>query len=177
MTVHRILAALPAVCLLLLSGCDKGLAPPAPEPLSDHSGFSGVLHFQNWPPLDSVQELRVVAFRKYPSDSSTILQLLVSGEAVVYPAIGTKSLLQYGADTTSYIMTDDSTALQVGVYEYVVVAQKYGSNIFSDWKPAGVYTKTPGSFDPAPIEVIYHRILPGYDIYVDFHKPPPKPWQ
>lgn len=176
MAIPRFYAALPAVCLLLLAGCDRGLAPPAPEPLSQFSGFSGMIHFTNWPPLDSVQELRVVAFRKFPDDSASILQLLVSGEAVVYPAIGTKSLLQYGADTTSYIMTDDSTALQVGVYEYVVVAQKYGSNIFTDWRPAGVYTTTPGSFTPAPIEVIPRRIVPGYDIYVDFHNLPPKPW-
>jgi len=176
MALSRSLAAFPAVVLLLLSGCDRGLAPPAPEPWTEFSGFSGTIHFKNWPPLDSVQELRVVAFRHYPSDSSSIFQLLVSGEAVVYPAIGLKSLLQYGADTTSYVMTDDSTSLKVGIYEYVVVAQKYGANIFSDWKPAGLYTKTPGSFVPAPVEVILNRITPGYDIYVDFHNPPPKPW-
>jgi hypothetical protein len=176
MTIPRILAALPAVCLLVLAGCDKGLAPPAPEPWTEFSGFSGVLHFQNWPPLDSVQELRVVAFRHFPSDSSSILQLLISGEAVVYPPIGAKSLLRYGADTISYVMTTDSSSLQVGTYEYVVVAQKYGSNIFTDWKPAGLYTKTIGSFDRAPVEVVLHRITPGLDIYCDFHNPPPKPW-
>ena len=177
MVISRILAAISVVSMLLLAGCDKGLAPPVPEPWTEFSGFSGVLHFQNWPPVDSVQELRVVAFHKYPSDSSSILQLLISGEAVVFPPIGTKSLLRYGADTISYVMTTDSTSLAVGTYEYVVVAQKYGPNIFADWAPAGLYTKNLGSFDPSPVEVIFHRITPGYDIYVDFHKPPPKPWQ
>jgi hypothetical protein len=156
--------------LFLNPGCDTGLAP-----LNEPSGFSGVIHYSNWPPPDSVRDLRLVAFEKFPSDSSGIIAALLSGKAVIYPPVGPIRLPTF-VDAAEYTFSTDGTTLQVKTYEYVVVALQYGSNFLADWKPVGVYTTTPGSFDPAPVRVLLHKITPDININVDFHNPPPKPW-
>ena len=166
-------------CLLLLlwSGCDTGLAP-----LYEPSGFSGVLRFKNWPQPDSIRDLRIVAFTNFPSDSAGILTSLVQGKAIVYPAVGTSGLLGPGwvyrfSDSLQFSFTTENSTLQIGNYEYVVVAFQYGPNILTDWAPAAVYTTQPNSFTPAPIRVLLHRVIPDIDFTVDFTKPPPKPWR
>ena len=172
MNQFRSILPMLAAGVLIASGCDTGTGL---APLNEPSGFSGVISFKNWPPPDSVQELRVVAFESYPTDSSGILVALLSGRAVVYPQIGQKGLRQY-LDTLHYEFTDKGTNLQAKLYGYVAVAWKYGSNIFVDWRPAGVYTTTPGTFQYAPVRVLTHRITPDINIDVDFHNPPPRPW-
>ena len=171
-------ATLFTVLLLFSSGCDTGLGPPdAP------SGFSGVIRFKNWPPADSVQELRLIVFPEYPSDSASILLDLLYGYAIAYPQIGQKNLL---LDTTQHVLFADSirysftsagTTLKVGVYSYLALAWRYGPNVFADWRPAGVYTTGPGPFDAAPVRVLLHQTVTGFDILADFRNPPPKPWQ
>jgi hypothetical protein len=162
-----------AALFFFYSGCDTGLEPPTGE-----SGFSGVIRFTNWPPADSVRELRVVAFEEYPTDSSGIISALLSGRAAVYPSdLSSKGSLPKFVDTVSYTFnTKNGINLQVQEYAYVVVAQQYGPNIFTDWRPAGVYTTQPNSFEPALVRVLLHRIATNIDIQVDFHNPPPKPW-
>jgi hypothetical protein len=157
--------------ILIVPGCDTGLSP-----LNEPAGFSGVVRFKNWPPADSVRELRVVAFKSYPSDSTGIVNALLAGDAVVYPAIGSTGLPFY-VDSVSYSFTTKGTTLQVETYDYVALAWRYGVNSFVDWRPAGVYTTTPGSFDPAPVHVLLHKIATNIDINVDFSNPPPTPWQ
>lgn len=175
MTIARLFWIPSCLMLLLMAGCDEGLAP---FDESQPSGFSGVIRFKNWPPPDSVQELRVVAFFEYPTDSAGILNILLAGGAAVYPPVGTKGLAQY-VDSLSYTFTniESSPNLQVANYKYIIIAQKYGSNIFTDWRPAGVYTLKPGTFEPAPVRVLLHKIVSGIDFDVDFHNPPPKPWR
>jgi hypothetical protein len=160
------------------SGCDKGLEPPTGE-----SGFSGVIRFKHWPSADSVRELRIIAFQSYPSDSSSILVDLLYGYALVYPQIGRPNLL---LDTTQQVLFADSikysfstgeTTLKVGVYNYVALAWRYGPIVWSDWRPAGVYSLGPGQFDAAPVRVLLHKNVTGIDILADFSNPPPKPWQ
>jgi hypothetical protein len=153
------------------SGCDTGL-----EPLNAPSGFSGVIRFTNWPPADSVIRLRLVAFENFPSDSSNIIGMLFSGQAVIYPAFGQPEL-PYLADSVEYTFTNQGNPLQVREYAYIVIAQQYGPNFFVQWQPAGVYTVKPGTFDPAPVRILLHRIVPGININVDFHNLPPKPWR
>ena len=168
-----------ALFFVFISGCDKGL-----EPLKEPSGFSGVIHYKNWPPPDSLLELRIAAFTEYPTDSSGILTALFSGRAVVYPQVTTGvqgALKILGgdrlADTVHYDFTTEGTTLQVTTYNYVVVAWRYGPNFFADWRPAGVYAVNPDSFVPAPVKILLHRITPDIDIYVDYHNLPPKPWR
>lgn len=159
---------------LLYSGCDKGLEPPTGE-----SGFSGTIRFRNWPTTpDSVRQIRLVAFEAYPTDSSGILLTLLAGRAAIYPAnLNSSGSLPKFVDSVVYTFdTKNGLNLQVQEYAYVVVAQQYGPNVFSDWRPAGVYTIQAGSFEPAPVRVLLHRVAANIDIQVDFNNPPPKPW-
>ncbi len=178
MNTVRHAAALFTALVLFSAGCDKGLGPPdAP------SSFSGVIRFKHWPSADSVQELRLIAFPSYPNDSASILLDLLYGYAIVYPQIGKPNLLLdttfhvLFADSLRYTFSTDGTTLKVGVYNYVALAWRYGPNVFSDWRPAGVYTTGPGPFDPAPVRVLLHRDVTGIDMTADFANPPPKPWQ
>jgi hypothetical protein len=159
--------------VLLSSGCDTGLAP-----INEPSGFGGVIRFKNWPPADSVRDLRIVAFETYPTDSAGILLTLLAGRGAVYPAdLSSKGSLPKFVDSTPYeFNTKNGINLKVQQYNYIVVAQLYGSNSFTDWRPAGVYTTEPNTFNPSPVRVLLHRIAPNIDIEVDFHNPPPKPW-
>jgi hypothetical protein len=134
-----------AALFFLYSGCDTGLEPPTGE-----SGFSGVIRFTNWPTADSVRQLRIVAFEEYPSDSSGIIYALLSGRASIYPSdLSSKGSLPKFVDTVSYrFNTKNGINLQVQEYAYVVVAQQYGPSLYTDWRPAGVYTTRPNSFEP-----------------------------
>ena len=165
------LVVLAAALFFFSGGCDSEIGP-----LHGASGFSGLIRFRNWPPADSVRDMRLVAFESYPSDSAGILATLLAGHGAVYPAIGTR--FPSFVDSLQYEFTTASgTNLQVKNYEYVIVAQQFGPNVLADWQPVGVYTVFPGSFIPAPIRVILHHISPGIDIQVDFHNLPPKPWR
>jgi hypothetical protein len=160
-----------ALAIVALAGCDKGLGP-----LNEVSGFSGRIRFHNWPSPDSVRDLRVVAFTEFPSDSGGIIAQLIAGRAAVYPQVGNKGLTLRQNEIT-YSFTTEGTSLQPGSYQYVVLAQQYGPNIFTDWKPAAVYTFDPATFAPAPIRVLLHKITPNIDMDADFSRPPPKPWR
>ena len=172
MTGQKHLSAL-ALALMLVSspGCNEEIGP-----LNEPSGFRGVIRFKNWPPPDSLRDLRLVAFDVFPIDSAQILITLLAGGGAVYPAIGTK--FPSFIDSLEYVFTAKTgTNIQVKNYAYVIIAQQYGPNILNDWQPAGVYSSAPGSFDPAPVRVLLHRVSPGIDINVDFHQLPPKPWR
>lgn len=157
---------------LLFSACDEELGP-----LNAPSGFAGVIHFKNWPPATDIKEMRLVALLEIPKDSSSVIPLLVAGKAAVYPPLP-GDYFQTLVDSTVYEFTDKSgTNLQVKEYPYVAVWYQYGNNILHDWRPAGVYSTGPGSFDPLPVRVVLHRVVPDINIQVDFQNLPPLPWQ
>lgn len=159
------------VGFFLFPSCDTGLSP-----LNEPSGFSGVVHFRHWPPPDSVRELRIVAFERYPTDSAGIIAALLAGQAAVYPELERR--LPTFVDSIEYeFTTKKGLNLKVTNYEYVIVAQQYGPNVLTDWRPAGVYSARPHSFEPAPVRVLLHRIIPNINIDVDFNNPPPRPWR
>lgn len=161
---------LPLVLLPFLS-CNTGLSP-----LNEPSGFRGVVRFKNWPSPDSVRELRIVAFEKLPTDSTTIIAALINGTAAVYPQIERR--LPTFVDSIEYeFTTNTGFNLKVTNYEYIIVAWQYGPFILTDWQPAGVYSIQSNSFEPAPVRVLLHRIIPNINIDVDFHNPPQWPWR
>ncbi len=159
------------VVLFPSPGCDTGLSP-----LNEPSGFSGIIRYTNWPSADSLRSIRLVAFESFPNDSAGILTALLTGKATVYPTVGLPNLPSY-VNETPYEFTTEGTTLRVKEYAYIAVAVQYGPNILSDWWPVGVYTTEPGSFNPSPVRVLLHRVVPGIDINVDFHNRPPKPWR
>jgi hypothetical protein len=153
-------------------GCNEELGP-----LNEPSGFSGVIHFKNWPPATDIKEMRLVAIEEIPKDSTSVIPLLLAGKAAVYPPVP-GDYFQTLVDTIIYEFTNKSgTNLQVKNYPYVAVWYQYGPNILRDWRPAGIYTTGPGAFDPAPVRVVLHRVVPHVDILVDFKNLPPLPWQ
>ncbi len=176
--LRRVTAIVLAGLLGGMLGCDGGLAP-----ITEETGFSGIITFRNWPPPEQVLELRLVAFMDYPSDSSGILAALLGGRAAIYPHVTTgvlRSLEILGnksADTVHYTFTTEGTLLKEGTYNYVVVAWRYGTNYFADWSPVGVYTEKPGTFEPAPVIVRERRMRKDVDIIADFNNLPPKPWR
>jgi hypothetical protein len=171
-------AAFFLIVCALFPGCDRGLGP-----ITEDTGFSGIITFKNWPPPDSVLELRLVAFEEYPADSSGIIAALLAGHAAIYPHVTTgvlPSLAILGnksADTVHYTFTKEGTILKEVTYNYIVLGWRYGPNYFADWAPVGVYTDKPGTFIPGSVTVRERRMREHVDITVDFHNLPPKPWK
>ncbi|MCL4539947.1 MAG: hypothetical protein M1378_10215 [Bacteroidetes bacterium] len=159
--------------LLLLTstvflGCNRGLSPTQASS-SGPTGFGGTIRFlSSWPPADSVQDLRVVAFYHYPP--SNILTEVSGGQAKVYPAIGMSGLPKF-VDSLSYEFNLDSAA----TFRYVVVAMQYGSNPLQDWTVVGAYGYSHGVGQPDSVVVSAGKFMNGIDIDVDFKNTPPNP--
>lgn len=176
--MNRLLLAVAVLTLVIISfpGCDKGLTP-------DPSGFTGVIRFTNWPPPDSVQELRLVAFKLPPTDSSGLLIEFLKGNVVIYPPVGTPAFTKFKdngefVDSIRYtVILQNLPAGEATRYSYVALAWRYGPNVFADWAPAGVYSLQPASHVPATLVVEKHRIVRDVNIFCDFRNLPPKPWR
>ncbi len=145
-------------CLFLYSTCDHGLELPPPV----KPGFGGRIAYKGkWPPPDSVKLLAVVGFKRYPP--SNIVGDVLSGEAVF------DTTLRRNVDFEDYkILTDP------GKFEYVIVAQQYGANIFSDWRIIGVYSDDPERRQPRTVEIVKDTFVPNVNINVDFDHLPPQ---
>lgn len=173
--IRKIKSALLSLCLctscvLILAGCNRGLAPTQASTSVVQPGFGGTVRFISaWPPSDSVQDLRVVAFYNYPP--TNIFTEVTGGQAEVYPAIGATGLSKF-VDSLSYKFTLDSAA----TFRYVVVAMQYGSNILQDWKVVGAYGYSHGVGQPDSVVVPAGSFVNGIDIDVDFKNTPPTPF-
>ncbi len=151
--------------LFFFLSCDHGLKPPETEtsPAYEEPGFGGTVYFKGtWP--DTIYDLRVVAFRKYPPQD--IINEVIQGKAKFSETLPNK------VDSAKYQVLADT-----GKWEYVVVALQYGSNIFSDWKAIGVYDTTPEDTIPTPIYIPYGKFLRNININCDFNNPPPQPFK
>ena len=164
------LAATFLFLLVLQSGCDEGLAPPEAneQPTPTASSFSGTVTFAGWSAVDSLYDLRLVAFTVFPP--ADVINEVLQGRAVVYPAIGGESFAMRGADSVSYTLE-----LAPGVYPYIAVAHRFGPNLFADWRPVGQYDLDTNLTVPSPVEVIAGMNTSGINIHVDFENPPPDP--
>lgn len=154
---------------LVLSGCTHGLEPPLAPAVQP--GFGGTVRFVSpWPhpPADSVYDLRVVAFFNYPQEN--IIGEVLSGQAKVYPPIGSAGLHLFG-DSLSYSFYLDSSS----TFQYVVVAMEYWPNTFSDWKAVGAYGYSHGVGSPKSVVIPENTFLNGINIDVDFQNTPPTP--
>lgn len=147
------------LCLVLsFASCDHGLElPPAVKP-----GFGGRISYRGkWPPPDSIKILAVVAFKHFPP--SNIVGDVISGEAVF--------------DTTlkrNVEFQDFGFFTEPGTFEYIVVAQQYGPDIFSQWRVVGVYTEDPDRIRPKSVSVGKETFVPNVNISVDFDHLPPQ---
>ena len=156
------------IIIIFTNNCDHGLTPPEPE--KEITGISGTIFYQNWPPVDSIYDLRLVIFKNYPPGD--IFSEVMNGKAVVHPAIG-ESHLPYQVDTTSYF-----TELAAGNYQYIVVAQQVQADLYAreSWRVVGQYDTTLTDTLPTPILVIQDSILAKINIIVDFDHLPVQPF-
>jgi hypothetical protein len=155
------------LALFLFHGCDKGLVPTEPPP--GPGALSGLITYASWPPPDSLFDLRIVAFRDFPPEG--IVSSVLGGEAAVYPPIGDTALVPFFVDSLRYAFD-----LPSGRYEYLAVAQQYGPNLFTDWRPVGQYDLDTNLAVPTPIDVPPGDTLRNIIIHVDFANPPPAPF-
>jgi hypothetical protein len=147
--------------------CDKGLNPSDDE--SSFTGVRGIIFFQNWPPLDSLVDLRLVAFKNFPP--ANIFVEILSQEAYALPPIT--------VDTTWFPFYADQIdfdfELPPGKYGYLVVAHRYGPNILADWQAVGQYDTNPDSL-PSPFEVVEGELLDNIFISANFKNLPIQPF-
>jgi len=155
-----------SVLLCFLIGCDEGLAPPVTQQPPTAGSFSGVVTFTNWQAVDSLYDLRVVAFRMFPV--SDVIDEVLEGRAVVYPPLGAGALTMRGEDSLFYSIT-----LQPGIYPYVAVAHQFGPDLFADWRPVGQYDLDTNLTVPSTVEVVAGTNTANINIHVDFENPPP----
>jgi hypothetical protein len=157
--------------LLLFSAvisCDGGLAPP--ERAEGPPYLTGLITYRNWPPADSIVDLRLVLFVNYPPGD--IVQEVLSGRAVVHPPLGDTSLVPFFVDSLRYGLTAPA-----GTYAYVVVAQQFGPNIRQDWRAVGQYDLDADPSVPTPVTLADGDTTRGINILVDFLNPPPTPFR
>lgn len=166
---HRLLVALISA-LLAIAGCDGGLDPTKLPPEAILSGRLIVRGgTASYPPRDSLRDLRVVAFRSIPRDSSIIAAIL-EGQAYFTQS----SVL----DSNSYTITipfSEGTPEPLRL-EYIAVAQQYGPNIFRDWRVVGVYAADT-LWTPKAVVLTRGERRTDVDITIDFRNPPPQPFR
>ncbi|HEX7072243.1 MAG TPA: hypothetical protein VF190_15630 [Rhodothermales bacterium] len=157
MPVRRgLVACIGCVCALSLSivaACDGGLAPP--EDQRTGTIEAGIRYVGTWPPADSVRDIRFVAMRFVPRDTSDFLEL---------NRLAISDRLSYGVNEETVRVSD----IRPGVFVYSGIAVNYAPSIFA-WRPVAVYEENDGVFEVAPSETV--RI----QIEVDFSAPPEFP--
>jgi hypothetical protein len=142
-------------------GCDQGLAP-----IVKHRGISGTVYFMNWLPIDSLRDLRVVAFKDAPSGN--IVSDISSGRAEY-----TSQLQPFFIDSISYRL--QFATLPAGKISYIAVAQQYGPNSMKDWRVVGVFYADNDTTKPGTVNIPQDSFVDGVNIFVNFHNIPPQP--
>lgn len=133
-------------------GCDGGLAPPDEPPVG--TLHATITYEGAWPPADSLHDLRLVAMRFVPQDTSDFLQL---------------NNLVFSPRSLDYFVEHDTVVVAEvdrGTYVYTGVAQQYDESIFA-WRPVGLYSEQNGVFQIRPGDTTFIRIAVDFD-----HLPP-----
>ncbi|MDZ7718388.1 MAG: hypothetical protein U5K72_06150 [Balneolaceae bacterium] len=141
---------------ILFVSCEGGLEPPMEE--SNPTGvISGKITYSGeWPPEDSLKDLRFVALKSKPQSAADIVS--------VFPDLPFSQRLKYNVERDSFRVDN----VRNGVYVYNAIAQQFGDQILQDWKPVGLYMKNNGI-------IIIDDNTVSIEIEVDFDNPPPFP--
>ncbi|MCC5940762.1 MAG: hypothetical protein JJU37_04405 [Balneolaceae bacterium] len=141
-----------------VSGCEGGLEPPPPEPEPTGAISGTVIYTGDWPPADQFRELIFVPLTFTPTDFTQILGEFIRGN------LRSSDRLQTFVDSEEFFVGE----LDNGVYVYNIIANQFGPNALSDWRPLGVYEENDGliMIEGDTVEVT---------IYVDFDNLPPFP--
>jgi len=120
--------ALAVVLALLAPGCDGGISPAGEDSVGVIQGT--VTYTGRWPPPDSVRDLRFVALRFIPADTSDFLQL---------NRIEVSRSLTYGVSSDTFSIH----GVKTGVFPYSGIARQVTENLFS-WAPLGLVADNDG---------------------------------
>jgi len=156
-----------SLLLCLLLSCDKGLEPPQQGGSVPFGTLNGLVTLTNWDAVDSLYDLRLVAFTVFPPED--ILDEVLQGRAVVHPPLQVgEPLSSRGTDSLRYSIT-----VPANTYPYVVIAHQFGPDVFNDWRPVGQYDLDTNLTVPSPVVVSDGQTTPDIDIFVDFKNLPP----
>lgn len=152
----RLTGVLALVLASSVLGCDGGLAPPTEEQTGVIEGritYAGAP--DAWDLAGTIQDLRFVAMRFLPQDTSDFLQL---------NRMAISDGLARDVAVDSFVIPD----VEPGVFVYSGVAQQFDRDLLA-WRPVGLYEANDGLFEVAPGETT--RV----EVTVDFANPPPFP--
>jgi hypothetical protein len=149
------------IALLILASCDSGLKPQPENTSYVYGKIKYVNSTDNWPPIDSLKDLRVVAFKHFPPDN--LIQEVLSGQAYY-----TNSTLPFFVDSTNFVLEIKDAPVEL---KYIAVAQQFGGII--DWLVVGIYSDNNDSAKHLFVEKgkVYH-----IQINVDFKNLPKQPF-
>ncbi len=159
------------VLLLCLFSCGEGLSPTS-EDQSDapkESYIHGSVYYkggeESFP--DSVFGIFVAAFKTMPTDSSGIIEELMSGNAYF-----NLNSLPYPADSSVFSLEipDPPTTL-----EYIILSMQYDSSSIEAQRVIGVYTESGDNTKPSALKIERDTSY-NITIYVDFDNLPPQPF-
>ncbi|MES2764489.1 MAG: hypothetical protein V4642_01370 [Bacteroidota bacterium] len=144
---------------LLYSGCTGGLDPTNAPTVSKISGTVTFVGGPDaWPPADSLIDLRVAAFKKYPPET-------VKGDA--------EQRLNYRVQSQNYSLEIGSVPVE---FPYIVVMQQFANDVDKDWRVIGVYTSSGDVNFPSAVKIDEGQIFSNIDIIVNFSNLPPNPF-
>ncbi len=172
--MNKILSIIFFVTLFVVSSC--GGLDPTKEPIIPTNQpplVKGTIHFKggvsSWPPQDSALEVRVVYFLDYPPDTNLVLALSTGG------AFFTDTIQRFSDSSSFQLRRDEVNKALPLEFKYVVVALRFGSNFFTDWRAIGVYSLENDQSQPIAITVDSTKTV-ELQIPVDFTNPPPQPF-
>ena len=152
--------------LLILAGCDGGIAPLPDE---GKAVFSGTITFVgDW--AVSVTRTHLVAFKNelvepsdfFPPNLSYASDEIVPGSTV----------FEYRSDEFAFI------DINPGIYNYIAVVQSTTASFSlnrGDWFVVGVYYAGGDTTKPGTMTLNAGRTVSGINIICDFNNPPPQP--
>lgn len=136
----------------LLAGCEGGLEPPVEE--TNPTGvITGVVTYSGeWPPADSLKDLRFVPLKSVPQ---TTQDIFADFNNLVF-----SERLDFNVEQDTFSISQ----VPNGVYVYNSVAQNYGT--ITEWRPVGLYEENDGI-------IIMDGDTISITIHVDFDNLPP----
>lgn len=148
--------ALLLIASFLLAGCEDGLKPPLEEPNPTGVITGSITYAGEWPPEDSLVDLRFVPLKSPPQTAQDIFADI---ENLVF-----SERLDFFVEKDTFIVDE----VPNGVYVYNTVAQQFGGRILQDWRPVGLYNENDGI-------IIVDGDTTSITIHVDFENLPPFP--
>ncbi len=142
-----------AAGIVFLTGCDSAIEPP--DKTTPGAIRADITYVGNWPPARQFVDLRFVAMRFIPRDTTDFLQL---------NQIEFSDGLPYGVASHIVVLPE----VPPGTYPFAVVARQRTQDILS-WEALGIYTENQGVFQVTGGDTV------RLNVTVDFDNPPDFP--